>query len=379
MMSNRPELAPTESSHIPIHEAVGPRWARTLTDPEAFAREQAQLSQVWTLLGLTTDVPNDGDWIRGTLGGRSVFVQRFGDTLRGFENRCAHRFYPLRIKDKGNGPIRCGFHHWQYDKEGRAVGIPKCQEMYGVTPRELDARLAPVEVASCGSLIFGRFQRPGDNETLEQYLGDGFTILHAMFGGGAPVARIRRPVAANWKLCYHITIEDYHIVAVHPQSFGKDGYLTPDHVHYSRFGRHSAFFLEDETAQRMSERCREGTYRPVEYRVLHFFPNVVAAQICAARNWYLILQQFLPVSQDRTLMRGWCFRSPFPTHDRNWLDRIARQFVAPFVPLGIGYYWSKILAEDHGICEQMQVYANQLRGAPLLSRQEERIAWFEQA
>ena len=143
-----------------MHEAVGPCWARTLTDPEAFAREQAQLSQVWTLLGLTTDVPNDGDSIRGTLGGRSVFVQRFGDTLRGFENRCAHRFYPLRIKDKGSGPIRCGFHHWQYDKEGRAVGIPKCQEMYGVTPRELDARLAPVEVASCGTLIFGRFQRP---------------------------------------------------------------------------------------------------------------------------------------------------------------------------------------------------------------------------
>jgi phenylpropionate dioxygenase-like ring-hydroxylating dioxygenase large terminal subunit len=60
-----------------------------LTDPAAFAHEQAQLARVWTLLGLTADVSNDGDWFRATLGGRSVFVQRFGDTLRGFENRCA--------------------------------------------------------------------------------------------------------------------------------------------------------------------------------------------------------------------------------------------------------------------------------------------------
>src|SRR6476646_3966137 len=120
-MNDRPAAAQTKASNNPMNQTTGPGWARALADPAAFTREQGQLGQIWTLLGLTTDVPNDGDWIRGTLGGRSVFVQRFGDTLRGFENRCAHRFYPLRIKDKGSGPIRCGFHHWQYDKEGRAV------------------------------------------------------------------------------------------------------------------------------------------------------------------------------------------------------------------------------------------------------------------
>jgi len=132
-------------------------WARALTDPAEFAHEQEQLGRQWTLLGLTTDVANDGDWFRATLGGRSVFVQRFGDTLRGFENKCAHRFFPLRTSDKGNGVIRCGFHHWQYDKEGRAVGIPKCVEMFGVTPRELDKRLRPVDIATCGIMVFGRF------------------------------------------------------------------------------------------------------------------------------------------------------------------------------------------------------------------------------
>jgi phenylpropionate dioxygenase-like ring-hydroxylating dioxygenase large terminal subunit len=164
-----------------IEIADTPIWARGAADPAFFAREQAQLGKLWTLLGLTTDIPGDGDWFRASLGGQSVFVQRFGDTLRGFENVCMHRFYPLRTADRGNGPIRCGFHHWQYNKDGLAVGIPKCQEMFGVTPRELNARLTPIEIATCGILIFGRFGSPKHPETLEDYLADGFPILRAMW------------------------------------------------------------------------------------------------------------------------------------------------------------------------------------------------------
>ncbi|MGH7880046.1 MAG: Rieske 2Fe-2S domain-containing protein, partial [Candidatus Binataceae bacterium] len=158
---------------------IPPSWANALTDPEAFVREQNQLAYVWTVLGLTTDIPHDGDWFRSMLGGRSVFVQRFGDELRGFENRCAHRFYPLRTADMGNGAIRCGFHHWQYNKDGLALGIPQCQELFGVTPRELNARLTRIDIATCGILIFGRFAAAGATDTLEQYLGDGYSILQS--------------------------------------------------------------------------------------------------------------------------------------------------------------------------------------------------------
>ena len=47
-----------------------PAWSTALKDPQAFEREQDILGHVWTLLGLTTDVPNDNDWFRATLGGR---------------------------------------------------------------------------------------------------------------------------------------------------------------------------------------------------------------------------------------------------------------------------------------------------------------------
>ena len=131
---------------------IPPNWACALIDDRAFRQEQAKLGHCWTLLGITPDLEKDGDWFRATLGGRSIFVQRFGDTIKGFENRCAHRFFPLRTSDKGNGPIVCGFHHWHYNRDGHAVGIPNCLEVFGTHPREVGAKLVALDIATCGSL-----------------------------------------------------------------------------------------------------------------------------------------------------------------------------------------------------------------------------------
>jgi hypothetical protein len=72
-----------------------------LIDPAVFAHERAQLALVWTFLGLTTDIPNDGDWFRASLGDRSVFVQRFGHEVRGFENLCVSSLLPAPDEREG--------------------------------------------------------------------------------------------------------------------------------------------------------------------------------------------------------------------------------------------------------------------------------------
>jgi phenylpropionate dioxygenase-like ring-hydroxylating dioxygenase large terminal subunit len=83
-----------------------------MKNAEGFLREQGELGKIWQLAGLTSDLASADDWIRSTLGGRSVFLQRFKGEIRGFENTCAHRGHPLRTGDKGNGPVVCGYHHW---------------------------------------------------------------------------------------------------------------------------------------------------------------------------------------------------------------------------------------------------------------------------
>jgi nitrite reductase/ring-hydroxylating ferredoxin subunit len=239
-------------------------WPETLFDEAAFRREQTQLARVWTFLGHTWDVAKDGDWFRATIATRSVFVQRFGDELRGFENRCVHRSYPLRTKDKGNGAIRCGFHHWRYDADGRAVEIPQCEQLFGTTPQEMGARLNRVQIATCGALIFGRFQALGDNETLEDYLGEAFPIFQAMWPPAVKPQFLTGPVKANWRLCFQIAVEDYHVVAVHKGMFGKDGYrlfpLEP-----------AQRFLHDARARRL---CENGGRVPGGHLAVGQLPRV---------------------------------------------------------------------------------------------------------
>ncbi len=225
-----------------MNEVKRADWARSLSDDQAFKLEQDHLGYVWTLLGITNDLKNDGDWIRATLGGRSVIVQRFGGALKGFENRCAHRSYPLRTSDKGNGPLVCGFHHWRYNEDGRAVEIPICRDVFGVEAQDLTPKLNPLDIATCGSLVFGRFPRGGMAESLEAFLGEGFPILDAMCTIPGKAHPVHDMVEANWKLLFQITLDDYHIVAVHDRPH----YHQTKEIHYFRFGAHdthSAHFV----------------------------------------------------------------------------------------------------------------------------------------
>lgn len=353
-------------------------WARALTDQAHFELERERLANIWTLVGLTNDLESDRSWFRATLGGRSIFIQRFGEVLRGFENRCAHRHFPLRTEEKGAGPIVCGFHHWRYDPEGRAVGIPMCSENYGMIPRELGAKLEPVEVATCGSLVFARFPSRGATESLDEFLGDGFAILQTVCNVRTP-RYVTRVIAANWKLSVEITLDDYHLVAVHPSTFGKGGYLKNDAFRYFQFGKHSAHFMgSDETMAEMATACRLGNYRPRRYRIFNIFPNLAISVFDASPYWYAFVQQFVPLAPDRTIWRGWFY--PLPVSGiETLLKRGLRLLTEPVRAQIVRYYIRKIGNEDHTACERLQTVAHQVPGPALLGTQEERIGWFEDA
>lgn len=357
------------------HVRSSESWAQALFDPKAFAHEQDCLSRVWTLVGLTTDIPRDNDWITARLGARSIFVQRFGDTIRAFENRCAHRHYPLRTAPRGNGVVRCGFHHWLYDKEGRAVGIPRCPELFDKTPRELGAKLNPVEIATCGALIFGRFAGSADTRSLEDYLGDGVAILKAFSNFDRTPRHFTRKIKANWRLPLHISMDDYHIVAVHPSTFGKNGYLE-NGVTYFRFGDHSAYFpgAELDAFDSLVRECRDGTYKPHRFRIFHFFPNLSAVILKVPGFWLTMLFHYRAVAMDQTEIQVWYYPAPFQAKSETWTQRTLAEQVTKVMPFFIG----KVLGEDNVVNERHQSIAGQIDGEPIYGRQEERIVWYEE-
>jgi phenylpropionate dioxygenase-like ring-hydroxylating dioxygenase large terminal subunit len=359
-------------------------WAETLVSAEAFRHEQQCLEHVWTFLGVTFDVAGDGDWFRASIGQRSVFVQRFGAELRGYENRCAHRFFPLRTTNRGNGPVKCAFHGWQYDRDGRAVGIPQCREVFGVIPQELGARLARVEIATCGTLVFGRFPPIGSGETLEEFLSEGFPILQAMSQAAKAPPRLEESIKANWKLCLHASLDDYHLVTVHPSTLGRGGPVAVQNVRYHRFGRHMAYFNSSTSQpfQEMATAIQENAFRPgdggIYFGIFHACPNLFLVLFHVYKSyWYCGIVHYQALAHDRSAMCAWIYPAPFGRGGRGrlrWHGAVAYVRAAL-----VRYVVRRIFREDHKICEALQTNAPGVDRAPRQSALELRIGWFEQS
>ena len=350
--------------------------------PDAqFAAEQAALRHVWTMVGTTADLARDGDWITVDLWGCPVFIQRFSDAFRGFVNLCAHRFYPLRIGVKGNGPIRCGFHGWQYDADGIAVDIPLCEPLFHMTVQEMNARLKPVEVAVCGELLFARL--PGvATESLEEFLADFAPIIARLSLGIGASVQDHMNVEASWKFSFHISLDDYHIVAVHPGTFGAGGHLKPGRYRYFRSGAHSALFsggdVSDQALERMRIQCADGSYRGVGYRIFHVFPNLSLLHYLFRGRWYIIVIQHVAAGRQKTLVRNWIYPAAFPTPPQRFGDLRNRLQDWPRALL-LRYGTRRILGEDRDVCEALQTVADHASDRPRLGGQESRIAWFNVA
>ncbi len=359
---------------------IGPDWALPFVDQSAFEREQARLEGIWTFLGLAQDVASDGDWFRATIATRSVFVQRFGAELKGFENHCAHRFFPLRTADRGNGPVVCGFHHWRYDANGLAIGIPMGPELFGATPRDIGAALTPIDVATCGSFVFGRF-RHGTSESLEEFLGDAFPLLEAISHMPQSPHRVTTTAQANWRLCMHITLDDYHTVAVHPTTFGKTGYPHRVAMGYFRFGLHSAFLStpDPNALKTLLAACRDGSIRSSYYFIVQIFPNLVISHGRSdAQFWQILVQQYEPATHNRSNFRSFTYPSPFAA-DHAPHVRWTRRFTDPWRALAVRHVVGKVRNEDHAVCEAIQAVAHQIETPPTFGALEERVAWFEEA
>src|ERR1700722_11125229 len=79
----------------------------------------------WHLVGLTSELKREGDYFTCSLFGRPLIVCLLDGEFRAFLNVCAHRFALLTSKPCGNNPtLRCQYHGWEYDSQGRTRKIP---------------------------------------------------------------------------------------------------------------------------------------------------------------------------------------------------------------------------------------------------------------
>jgi choline monooxygenase len=211
--------------------------ARTLVreayvDDEFFALERERVFATgWVAAGCVDELRKPGDVQVVDVAGRSLILVRGRDgVLRAFYNVCRHR--GSRLVEDGEGNVgrflRCPYHRWAYDLDGRCVGtplftgsdIPADQQAIFATDHasgfdRRDYGLLSVAVATFGPVVLVNLD--SQPEPLAAHLGD---LADRLAGYRLDEWRLARKahyhVAANYKLIAENFMEYYHLPWVHP-------------------------------------------------------------------------------------------------------------------------------------------------------------------
>ena len=177
------------------------------------------LRRYWHPVGLSshaTDTPREVCML-----GEDLVLFRDGTGRAGLVwSRCCHRgttLYYGKVEESG---IRCCYHGWLYDVEGRCLDQP-CEPENGAKTRDrIRQPWYPVEERY--GLVFAYMGPPGKKPTLPRYecldvLEDGEFIEadDSSIGGGGP-----QVIPCNWLQHYENLVDPFHVVILHSSFSG---------------------------------------------------------------------------------------------------------------------------------------------------------------
>jgi glycine betaine catabolism A len=190
---------------------------RAYVEPAYFERERRNIFRSqWFCIGRISRFDEAGSYETIDVAGESAIVVRSTAGLRAHVNLCRHRGSRL-LCGSGTlrGAIRCPYHGWAYDTDGRLIAAPFVEE--SALPPEV-RRLHPVEIDTWGGFAFVRLECQGEAAPLVQQLGDAPQRV-ANYGLDRLRAgsSLRYDVRANWKVILENYNECYHCAGVHPE------------------------------------------------------------------------------------------------------------------------------------------------------------------
>ena len=192
-------------------------------------------SRVWQLACLEDDIPDVGDYHVYDIAHLSFLVVRTApDRIKAYRNACLHRGRKLRLTGgRGAGSIRCAFHGWCWELDGRMREIPCQWDFPDVDPAGYG--LPEAQVDTWHGFVFINPDR--DAPPLAEHLGDLDTHFEFVpFERRYKAAHVRKLMPMNWKTCQEAFMESYHVVATHPTLMPT---LGDANSRYDAFGNYS--------------------------------------------------------------------------------------------------------------------------------------------
>lgn len=206
-----------EELHPNIADYRTAKTSRSI-DPAVMAVEEERLwSKVWLLAGISSDIPNVGDWFRFDLGRQSMIIVRNKEGVAAFYNVCKHRGNELVQDDFGHGAtsFTCIVHSWRFNLNGKNVRVTD-RDTFREEALCQNLDLTPVHVREWGGMVFVSMNP--DPMPFEEYYADLLPMMASykiedMF----VVKHLTVDIPANWKTMYSAFNETYHAHATHPQ------------------------------------------------------------------------------------------------------------------------------------------------------------------
>ncbi len=215
---------PAPLDPVAVERACGPHGrGRNLPQESYTSREvhEWEMKHIWeagwVCIGRADSLAKPGDYKAVGIGNEGILLARGEDSrLRGFYNVCRHRAHELLAPGEcaSAGTIKCPYHGWTYELDGRLKSVPKAGEMPGFDPAEHG--LSPARVAEWHGWVFVNVS--GDGPTLAEWLGDLESLVAPYEPERLRVAVEKSyDVTANWKLVHENFHECYHCTSIHPQ------------------------------------------------------------------------------------------------------------------------------------------------------------------
>jgi phenylpropionate dioxygenase-like ring-hydroxylating dioxygenase large terminal subunit len=206
--------------------------------PEYVALEKARFwPRVWQMACRAEEIPEVGDYLTYDIADESIVVVRSApDRISAFHNACRHRG---RRITKGCGQatrLRCPFHGWQWDLDGKNTFVTQKEDWGGLLD-DADLSLPAVQCDTWGGWVWINLDPKA--ESLESWLGEAAKVL-------APfqLEKMRygwrkwMVIGCNWKLALEAFNEGYHVGITHHQLIKFSGH---PHFQSAAFGRHGTF------------------------------------------------------------------------------------------------------------------------------------------
>lgn len=317
--------------------------------PDVFERERRSIfAREWIAVAHEAEIPSAGDARAVDVAGWPVFVRRAKDgALRAFHNVCRHRAGPLLwTEDARCEPLRCRYHGWVYDDDGRLLNAPGFGEPGPAADSGI--ALASIQLEVWRGLVFVNLD-PGASPLAPR--------LQPLEAAVAPLdlpafrlhARERHAIACDWKVYVENYLEGYHVPWLHPTlraEIDLESYRVEVHDADEIVTHHS--------------RARPGT-TPVYGGLWAWLAPNLALNVYAGG---MSLERMVPSHADRmTVEYSFLFREDASEDAR-------REAMA---------MCERVTREDRAICEAVQrnLSAGVYQSGPLSPRHEQGVAAFQ--